>query len=240
MMTRDRTSALVSAALAAALFVLLGLQALSERSFERRWPRRRYEELLYLPSGRHLEVMALGFRSFYADVLWVKAIGYFGGHTLTDRQYPWFYHILDQTTTLDPQFRYPYVFGGIALAVAADRAEESVQILRKGMLHYPGDWHFPFYIGFDYFYFLRDPERAAVYMRYAASLAGSPAYLPRLAASLTAESGRADAAILFLEQMAEGSRDESVRRDIQAKIADLRADRLPESLRQFLAGKRAP
>ena len=77
-------------------------------------------------------------------------------------------------------------------------------------------------------------------MRYAASLAGRPGYLPRLAASLTAETGRLDAAISFLEGMLEGARDESERYMIREKIADLRAGRISQSLKRFLAGEQAP
>ena len=108
------------------------------------------------------------------------------------------------------------------------------------MTQYPGDWRFPFYIGFNAFYHQQDPERAAAYMRYAASLPGGPEYLPRLAASLTAESGRVEAAIRFLTTLAEGARDESARANILQKIEDLRAGRAPESLRGFLGGKRTP
>jgi hypothetical protein len=233
-------SAPAAVAVAAALLILLAAQAALEARFERRWPRRPVENLLYIPAGRHLDYLSLGFRGLYADVLWMRAIGYFGAHALTDGAYPWLYHILDQVTTLDPAFRFPYYFGGITLAVAAERAEESVRILEKGMVRYPGDWRFPFYAGFDCFYYLQDPARAAAFMNVAASLPRAPAYLPRLAASLMVESGRVPAAIRFLETMAEEARDEGVREEIRAKIAKLRAGEVPDSLRRFLAGERAP
>lgn len=226
--------------LAAGLLALLAAQALVQRGFERAWPRRAFEQQLYIPSGRHLKAFALGFPDLAADLLWIRAIGYFGGHALTDREYPWLHNILDQVTNLDPAFRFPYLFGGITLAIEESTAEQSIVLLRKGMTQYPGDWRFPFYIGFNAFYHQQDPERAAAYMRYAASLPGGPEYLPRLAASLTAESGRAEAAIRFLTTLAEGARDESARANILQKIEDLRAGRTPAPLRGFLAGKRAP
>ena len=238
--TERATAPLRATIVALALVFVLGVQAVVQRSFEASWPRRNIEQLLYLPSGRHLKALTLGFTNFAADVLWIRAIGYFGGHALTDREYPWLYHILDQVTTLDPLFSYPYFFGGITLAVERESVSESVAILAKGMTRYPSDWRYPFYIGYNQFYNLRDPERAAVFMRYAASLPGSPEYLPHLAASLIAESGRLDAAVLFLETMAEGTREQHAREKIRLKIAELRAGRIPESLKGFLAGKRAP
>jgi hypothetical protein len=229
------------AAVVALLFVsLLAAQAGAQRAFERAWPRRKIDQLLYLPSGRHTKTLTLGFSALAADVLWFKTISYFGGHVLTDHEFPWLFHMLDQVTTLDPVFDYPYNFGGIVLSVERGSAAESIRLLTKAMVRYPGDWRYPFYVGYNAFYNQRDPERAAHFMRHAASLPRSPEYLPRLAASLLAESGRLAAAELFLETMAAGAQDESARASIRQKIEDLRAGRIPAGLKGFLAGKRGP
>jgi hypothetical protein len=232
---RLRTAAAVLLILAA-----LGAQAGVQRSFERAWPSRSFEQFLYLPSGRHTKALTLGFSNLAADALWVRAVSYFGGHMLTQTEYPWLNSILVQVTTLDPPFQFPYFFGGMALALKPESSDESVAMLARGMANYPGDWRYPFYIGFNAFYHRHDPERAAGLMRYAASLPGSPEYLPRLAASLIAQTGRVDAAVRFLETMAENTPDESVRSNIRQKIEDLRANRIPEGLKSFLAGEKAP
>lgn len=227
---------------AAALLIVAALaaQAGVERGIESRWPRRSIEQFLYLPSGRHTKALTLGFSNLAADVLWIRAVAYFGGHVLTDNEYPWFYRILVQVTTLDPPFAHPYLFGGTALALKPETGDESVAMLTRGMMNYPGDWRYPFYIGFNAFYNKHDPERAAGMLFYAASLPGSPYYLPRLAASLLAESGRAEVAVRLLETMAEGTEEKEARELILHKIDDLRANRLPEPLKRFLAGERAP
>jgi hypothetical protein len=238
--TPARAPRAAAAVLALLLAGALAGQALLQRGFERRFPRQAAERLLYLPSGQHLEILSLGFHALAADVLWMKAIGYFGSHALTDERYPWLAHILDLVTTLDPQFRYPYYFGGIVLSVAAEHAEESNRLLRKAMARFPADWRFPFFAGFNHFYYLGEPERAAALINYAATLPGAPEYLPRLGASLLAESGRLESAIRFLETMAENTRDEAAREGILRKVADLRAGRVPEKVREFLSGRRAP
>jgi hypothetical protein len=222
------------------LVALLAAQAGLQRSFEQAWRSRSVEKLLYLPSGRHLKALTLGFSNLAADVLWIKAIGYFGGHALTDREYPWLYHILDQVTTLDPMFAYPYLFGGITLSVERESGEESSALLAKAMSRYPGEWRYPFYIGYNAFYLEHDPARAALFMRHAASLPRAPEYLPHLAASLIAESGRVDAAVRFLETMAESAREDWMRNKIRQKIADLRAGRIPEGLKKMLSGEAPP
>ena len=227
----------------AAAFLIAGVlaaQAGVQRSFEAAWPRRSFEQLLYVPSGRHTKALTLGFSNLAADVIWVRTVTYFGGHVLDDTKYPRLNHLLLQVTTLDPSFMYPYLWGGMALALRPETGAESIAMLARGMTNYPGDWRYPFYMGFNAFYNQYDSRRAADLMRYAASLPGSPEYLPRLAASLLAESGGVAAAVQFLETMAEGTRDETARANIRRKIEDLRAGRIPENLRAFLAGKRAP
>jgi hypothetical protein len=227
-------------ALAAAIVVAVAAQAFVQHGFEERWHRRRFDNLLYLPSGRHVREMALGYGNFYADVLWMRAIGYYGDHALSDQEYPWLHHILDQVTSLDPSFRYPYYFGGVVLSVSKSDPTQSISILKKGMRQYPGDWRFPFYIGYNYFYELQDPASAAPYMKFAASLPGHPVYLPRLAASLLVASGRGEAAEQFLQTMLEGTTDETARYQIQKKIDDLHSGRVPDTLKAFLGGRRAP
>jgi tetratricopeptide (TPR) repeat protein len=219
----------------AVILSLGGLQAGFQRVFEARYPSRSIENLLYLPTGENLKVMSLGFRSLLADALWVKAIGYFGGHNLTDREYPWLHHILDTVTTLDPLFRHPYLFGGIVLGVEGGDPAKSIQLLRKGMAYYPGDWRLPFYIGFNYFYFFKDPEAAAAYLKVAATLPAHPEYLPRLAASLLTKAGHLEAAIAFLETIAENTRDERVRQGLYEKIEKLRRGEIPESLEGLIS-----
>jgi hypothetical protein len=225
--------------LMAAAIVLLGVaQALSQAGFERRNPYRHIENILYLPQSGHLKEMSLGYRTVLADILWIKAIGYFGGHNLTDQEYPWLFHILDQTTALDPLFHHAYTFGGVVLAVEGESVAQSIALLRKGMDYFPGDWLLPFYIGLDSFYYLKDPVVAADYITVAATLPGHPEYLPRLAASLLSRSGRLPAAIVFLTTVAENTQDEYVRRGLYKKIEELKAGIMPEGMEGFLSGDR--
>lgn len=219
------------------LVFLAAFQAVLQRNFEERFAERRIENLLYLPKGEHLKVLSLGFRTLLADALWVKAIGYFGGHNLTDREYPWLHHILDQVTTLDPPFRRPYLFGGTVLAVEKGDPLMSIHLLSKAMDYYPGDWRFPFYIGFNHFYYLKDTATAAEYIRVAATLPGHPEYLPRLAASLLTKAGHLEAALSFLTTVAENTEDERVREGLNRKIRELRAGRIPEGLEGFLSSE---
>lgn len=194
-------------------------------------PQDHAERMLYLPSGSLLKPMALGFDNLLADVLWIRAVVYFGGHYMTDKRYPWLYHILDLVTTLDPRFEMPYEFGGIVLAMDEKAVDKSIAILRKGIKQHPNYWRFPFYLGFDYFYLLGDMKTAAGYMEQAAQLPGCPPYVPRLAASMKYQTAGPAIALRFLQEIYDHTQDPRIKKEVSRKIEELQQGQLPEAFR---------
>ncbi|MBI4619763.1 MAG: hypothetical protein HY739_06340 [Desulfobacterales bacterium] len=183
--------------------------------------RKDFESLLYLPSGKFIKTAALGFDELLADLLWVKAVAYFGGHYLTDKQYDWLYHILDIVTTLDPRFEYVYEFGGIVLSIEANQIKESVALLKKGMEHHPTAWRLPFLLGFIHFYYLNDYKVAAHYIEKASFLPNRPDFLPGLAATFYTKAHTPELGIEFLTRVYNSTNDERVRRNIEKKIKEI-------------------
>lgn len=179
------------------------------------------EHPLYLPSARLLSIASLGFRDVIADILWMRTIGYFGEHYQGDKKYVWLYHMLDAVTTLDPKFQYPYHFGGLVLSIEGSDVKASNALLYKGMREHPDVWQFPFYIGFNYFFFERDYEKAARYFEIASRIKGSPRYLKSLAARLYAESGNPELALIILRETYKNTKDENMRREILKRIMEI-------------------
>ncbi|MBN1881402.1 MAG: hypothetical protein JW885_04445 [Deltaproteobacteria bacterium] len=142
------------------------------------------EELLYLPSGRVLHIVSLGFDQVVADIIFIKMIEYFATHNATDHTYTWLYHMADITTDLDPYFKFPYVFAGLLLNLEANQFDNARLILEKGMTVYPDDWYFPFLLGLNYFFHDGDLNEAAKYFERSNRLEGSPEYLAKLTSKL--------------------------------------------------------
>ncbi|MBI3805007.1 MAG: hypothetical protein HY282_14750 [Nitrospirae bacterium] len=176
------------------------------------------ESLIYLPSGKYLRPLALGYDQVAADILWMKAVSYFGGHYLTDKQYPWLYHILTLIIDLDPRFDFPYYFGGVVLSLEASQVDQANQILERGMEAYPQRWEFPFYVGFNYFYHKQDASKAIPYLERASSLPKSPPYLKVLVAHLSSKSGQKEAALNFYREAYQHTSDGMIRQKIKEKI----------------------
>lgn len=201
------------------------------------------EDPKYLPSGKFLKGAALTYDEVLADLLWIKAIGYFGAHAKTDQDYTWLYHLLDITTTLDPLYADPYEFGGIVLASELHEVDQSIAILRKGMANVPPDnkryWYLPFYSAFNYMYYKGDNLTAARLLEKAAESPGRPEYLPLLVARLYANTNDPEVAIPFLEEMIRQATSPEMQETLHARIREILVTRdihrLEQARDRFLA-----
>lgn len=185
----------------------------------------RAQELAYLPKGEYLKLASLGYRQLVSDLLWLKAVQHIGGRKVKDEDLFWAFHVIDVVTDVDPQFVAAYQIGGVVLGVWGGRPQDSITLLTKGIMHNPEVWQLPFYVGYDYFYELRDPVRAAEFFRMAGALPGAPDYLPNLAARMTVEAGDPDAALEFLERLYRQTPDERLREALMERSKDVIIER---------------
>jgi len=176
------------------------------------------EEPLYIPTGRLLPYLSLGHNQFLADLLWLKTILYFGERYLTDKNYTYLYHLLDLITTLDPRFKQAYLFGGVVLSLELEAVEESNLLLYKGMENLSNDWRIPFYLGFNYWYYMNDHVQAARYISIASRISGSPPYLSALAGTLYLKGGQGEVARSFLKELYNNTQDERMKEQIRIKM----------------------
>jgi hypothetical protein len=168
----------------------------------------------------------MGYDQLAADIVWLRAIQVIGEDTNTPEQYEWIYHALDVVTTLDPKFSYAYEVGGIILSVLGKQPGLSNLLLNKGAQENPEIWKFPFYIGFNDFFYLKDYSSAAFYMARASKLPGRPAYLPKLAARLYVQAGKPGTALVFLDGMIRETKDEKIRKALRERVREIKGGRL--------------
>lgn len=185
----------------------------------------KFEHLLYLPTGNFVKSAALGFDEMTADILYIKALGYFGGHYLSDKEYKWLYHILDITTTLSPRFKEPYEFGAVILALEAGEVENANKLLKKAIEHNPQYWQFPFYLAFNHFFYLQDYASAASYMEQASKLPDAPEYIPLLSSRLYAQAQQPEYAISFLTEIYNETDNKIIKEKLEIRMKELIIER---------------
>jgi hypothetical protein len=147
-------------------------------------------------------------RALAADVYWIRAIQYFGGHTQQAQaqqadpvrrlneprvSFDLLYPLLDITTTLDPQFNIAYRFGAIFLSESyphgPNRPDLAVTLLEKGLRASPEKWQYWQDIGFVYYWSVHDYAKASEAFRRGAEVPGAPWWMKSLAATMLVKGG---------------------------------------------------
>ena len=234
---RTLKQGLIQAALG--LILLAGSSVLLHLLDGQRTAVARAEQLAYLPKGDYLKLAVLGYRQVVADLIWLQAVQHIGAKRDTQLGYTWTYHAVDVLTDLDPTFVPPYQATGLFLGVLVGRQEEGLAILDKGIRHNPSSWQLPFLAGYVSYYELCNPVAGGDYLRIAARVPGSPAYLPQLAARMTVESGDPTAALEFLDRFSRSVTDERVREALLQRMKEIVQEKdlrfLEESIRRYRA-----
>ena len=137
MMTRKSYIAVV-----ALLVLALAGSHFSKLRLDEIRPNNEFREMLYLPSGTELKVLACGFDAPLADFLWVKGQLYFSDNlrALKNRheqnaRYRYVYKLHDVITDLSPRFGRAYTLGALYLLVTGKEhhARDAIKLLKKGI-----------------------------------------------------------------------------------------------------------
>lgn len=149
-----------------------------------------------------LKIIAGEFKGLFADYALIEAASIVGqAEKITEDQWDTIEHLYKQTIALDPYFEQScYLIQG-TLPWLAKRYEPTFALLNECKNHRYWDWHPGFFIGFDYFFFLKDNNKASEYLMGASTVYNAPPPLVTFAARLAQESGNNKTAIAFIELM---------------------------------------
>lgn len=192
---------------------------------------------MWLQSGKAADKVFLGYRHLVADVYWMRAVVYYGSRrqmhaqaeqqgTTTTANYDLLYPLLDLATTLDPHFKTAYRYGAVFLSDSPPngpgRTDLAVALLQRGVERDFGRWEYMEDIGFVYYWWVKDYDKAAEWFKRAGEAPGAPAWLAPLAATTLAQGGDRQSSRLLWMQMA-NSDVEWLRNDAQWRLDQLTA-----------------
>jgi tetratricopeptide (TPR) repeat protein len=230
-----------------ALVVVLGL---ASAFFLTRWldarrpaedPFATYEELYIKPETARR--MSLGFNGLVADWYWLRSLQYVGrkvgafkGDIVLDDMSPLGIRnlgpLLDEATTLDPQFMAAYEFGAIVLP-SIDR-DAAVRIVEKGIAAKPREWRLYQHLGYIHWQSRRYREARDAYAA-GALLPGAPPWMSAMAAQMEAHGGSRELAREMYRRMHDESGDEQIRTLAQKRLLQLDSLDERELVRRALA-----
>lgn len=213
------------------------------------------EKLGYIPSREILKMASLDHRLLMGDWLSFRVITYYGGKIdpgmagkTRNIEFPNMYRFMDGATYLDPYNIDAYYFTEAAFTWGLGRIKEVNRLLERGLQARQWDPMIPFFMGFNYFYFLKDYPNASKYMKIAAERSNNP-FFANLTARFLYESDETALAIDFLKSMIEEIHNEAIKKELQRRLKSLetiqylekgvsifktRFDRPPHSIEELL------
>lgn len=169
--------------------------------------------------------LALGFRNFLADMVWLEAVQVAGSRQMTEADYDCLYRLVDTTINLDPKFEMPPLLGGIILGDSAAHAGESLKVLKRGWASHTSDWRYPFYMGYVLYFSVGNPDEAGKMVMQAARIPGSAPYLPLLASRMLSEGRDPNTALVFLSEMMKQETNPARREALEKRIREVIVER---------------
>jgi len=214
---RRRQERLVTGLLAAGLVAgAVGLLLL----YEGQKTDRVTEEKLYYPSGRFLREAVLGFREMAADYLWFQTIQYYGGYRKGEHDLRYFSGLVDCVVQLDPRFIEAYYFGSLVYSMDEGRITAAADLIKRGILANPNRWILPFQVGFLYYVFVRDFERAAVWFDAAARSPDATDFARRFAAFARKRAGNLEGSLVLWQNLYDTTSDPGMKALAERMIRD--------------------
>jgi len=208
---------------------------------------RSYEDVYYLPPPNWLPVLGLQYRAALADLLWTRALVYFGEELAQGGHVKHVFEYVDAMLALDPDFKAVYRWISTAAIyrpgkVAAADVEHALEYLDRATKRWPDDgemaWDMGATLRFELPPLLDDPVarreaklRGAEYLETAARLGAGPPWLPLTTASTLEQQGRTEQAVRHLQEIYASVSDPDTKRQIELRLGRLQGQAYADNLR---------
>lgn len=187
------------------------------------------EEVLYLPSGKTLKRLSLGYSGLLANIYWTRAVQYFGSkHAHRSTRYDLLYPLLDITTDLDPHLIVAYQDGSVFLSqkppLGAGQPDQAVTLLEKGIRENPEYWRLYFTLGFVHYTDRHDPKSAQQAFEKGSEVPGAFPWMKVMAARMAERSKDAGTALILWQALYQSTHDKDLKHTANVHIASIQAD----------------
>ncbi len=172
----------------------------------------------------HLAYFSFGQQMTMADGMWIRAIQDFDycDQEISKnvcRGQNWLFHMLDEITSLAPDYLTAYREGGMALSVVISDIDGASHILDKGLAVIRNDWNFYYRGAYHALFEEKNKKKAAERFLAAAKLQGLKGeWFYNIASRLFYESGQNQLALEIYQDMKKQGLDERLLQRMREKL----------------------
>jgi hypothetical protein len=186
-------------------------------------------EILYMPSGKTVKKLSLGYSSLLADVYWTRAVQYFGTqHMRGSERYDLLAPLLDITTDLDPNLIVAYETGSIFLCQkppdGAGQPDKAVALVEKGIRANPSYWRLYFTLGFIHYVDRRDYKAAEQAFQKGSEVPGALSWMKVMAARMAEHANDPATAAYLWKTIYDTTRDKEIKDTAEKHLISLRVE----------------
>ena len=186
------------------------------------------EEVLYLPSGKMLQRLSLGYSSLLANIYWTRAVQYFGGRVQRSTHFELLDPLLQITTDLDPHLIVAYLDGSIFLSQkptwGAGQPDKAVALLEKGIRNNPDTWRLYFNLGFVHYMERHDYKAAEQAFRQGSEVPGAHPWMKVMAARMAEKGADLATAFTLWQAVYDNTKDKQLKETATLHLDSLLAD----------------
>jgi len=197
-------------------------------------------EVLFLPSGKFLCRLSLGYEGLLADIYWTRVVQYFGRKRLAhSTEFKLLGPLLQITAELDPHLLIAYRFGSIFLAEkqprGAGQPQEALALLRRGIVANPDHWRLWEDVGFIYYWDLKDYGAAARAFQAGSERPGAMQWMRAMAAKVAAQGGQVATSKFLWSEIARQAGNEQIRKNAEDHLMAIQATEEIAKLEELVA-----
>ena len=188
-----------------------------------------YEDSDLMVEGGRLRGYSFGAEGLVADWYWMRALNYLGTKMVDAGFNPGMqdlrplnprllYPMLDNASTLDPQFMTVYTYGATVLPDIDP--QKAIALLEKGIGNNPGKWRLYQFLGYIYWE-QKDYQKAAEIYERGAQLPGAPNFMSMMASNMRSQGGTREMARQIYTQVLNEAQDDETRIFARARLLGL-------------------
>ena len=161
--------------------------------------------------------LTAGYRNMVAVISWVRLLDYYGGTAPAQRNNAYVARDLETIVAMNPHAEAAYYMGGVAVPWATGNTRLSRRLLTQAMRVFPDDWQWPYYMGFNCYWFDHDRIAAARYLTRAAQIPGAPSIVTSLALRMQVAGHDLETALVVIDQLLHRKQDAAMRTTLMAQ-----------------------
>jgi hypothetical protein len=209
-----------------------------------------YEDVYYLPPAEWLPVFSLGYRKALCDLIWMKALIYFGDELYHRGNVKHLYEYTEAMLKLDKYFKAVYLWVSSSSIyrsgdVTVADVRMAIKYMERAVRLFPNDGELAWDLGANYVYELAPiltdhaekveaKKRGIPYLQAAALRGAGPRWLGLTNASQLIKLGRTEQAIRQLEAIYSTTANPELREQIEKRLAVLRNSSYAEAMKHVV------